>query len=111
MKYDIVLAGVGGQGVLSLAAAIASGAMEEKLQVKQAEVHGMAQTDRQRDRISTSTSWKLVWQDGEELQLKAVALDREFDNNTNQSGWAITDGSAGTTRAGRVTTLFTPPVM
>ena len=52
------------------------------------EVHGMAQTDRQRDRISTSTSWKLVWQDGEELQLKAVALDREFDNNTNQSGWA-----------------------
>jgi hypothetical protein len=59
------------------------------------EVHGMAQTDRQRDRISTSGSWKLVWQDGEELNLKAVALDREFDNNTNQSGWAITDGSAG----------------
>jgi len=59
------------------------------------EVHGMAQTDRQRDRISTSTSWKFVWQDGEEMQLKAVALDREFDNNTNQSGWAITDGSAG----------------
>ena len=59
------------------------------------EVHGMAQTDRQRDRISTSTSWKLVWQDGEELQLKAVALDREFDNDTNQSGWALTDGSAG----------------
>jgi hypothetical protein len=59
------------------------------------EVHGLAQTDRQRDRISTSTSWKLVWQDGEELQIKAVALDREFDNHTNQSGWAITDGSAG----------------
>jgi hypothetical protein len=59
------------------------------------EAHGMAQTDRQRDRISTGTSWKLVWQDGEEMQLKAIALDREFDNNTNQSGWAITDGSAG----------------
>jgi indolepyruvate ferredoxin oxidoreductase, beta subunit len=43
MKCDIVLAGVGGQGVLSLAAAIASGAMEEGLWVKQAEVHGMAQ--------------------------------------------------------------------
>jgi Bacterial conjugation TrbI-like protein len=61
------------------------------------EVHGMAQTDRQRDRIATSTSWTLVWQDGEEMQLKAIALDREFDNNTNQSGWAITDGSAGLT--------------
>jgi indolepyruvate ferredoxin oxidoreductase beta subunit len=43
MKCDIVLAGVGGQGVLSLAAAIATGAMMEKLFVKQAEVHGMAQ--------------------------------------------------------------------
>ena len=61
------------------------------------EVHGMAQTDRHRDRIGTSTSWTLVWQDGEEMQLKAIALDREFDNNTNQSGWGITDGSAGLT--------------
>ncbi len=43
MKCDIVLAGVGGQGVLSLAVAIASGAMEQKLWVKQSEVHGMAQ--------------------------------------------------------------------
>jgi hypothetical protein len=59
------------------------------------EVHGMAQTDRQRDRVSTSGNWTFVWQDGEEMQLKAVALDREFDNNTNQTGWAITDGSAG----------------
>jgi hypothetical protein len=59
------------------------------------EVHGMAQTDRQRERIAGNTSWTLVWQDGEEMQIKAIALDREFDNNTNQSGWAITDGSAG----------------
>jgi hypothetical protein len=59
------------------------------------EVHGMAQTDRQRERIAGNTSWTLVWQDGEEMQLKAIALDREFDNNTNQSGWALTDGSAG----------------
>jgi hypothetical protein len=55
----------------------------------------MAQTDRQRERIAGNTSWTLIWQDGEEMQLKAIALDREFDNNTNQSGWAITDGSAG----------------
>jgi len=43
MKYDIVLAGVGGQGVLSLSAIIASGAMKEGLFVKQSEVHGMSQ--------------------------------------------------------------------
>ena len=29
------------------------------------------------------------------MQIKAIALDREFENNTNQTGWAITDGSAG----------------
>lgn len=43
MKYDIILAGVGGQGVLSLAAGIATGAMLQGLQVRQSEVHGMAQ--------------------------------------------------------------------
>jgi len=43
MKYDIVLAGVGGQGVLSVGAIIASSAMKEGLAVKQSEVHGMSQ--------------------------------------------------------------------
>ena len=43
MKYDVVLAGVGGQGVLSVATAIAMGAMKDGLQVRQSEVHGMAQ--------------------------------------------------------------------
>jgi indolepyruvate ferredoxin oxidoreductase beta subunit len=43
MKYDIILAGVGGQGVLSVGAIIASSAMKEGLAVKQSEVHGMSQ--------------------------------------------------------------------
>ncbi len=43
MKYDIILAGVGGQGVLSVAAGIATGAMLQGLKVRQSEVHGMAQ--------------------------------------------------------------------
>jgi indolepyruvate ferredoxin oxidoreductase beta subunit len=43
MKYDIILSGVGGQGVLSLSAIIAMSAMKDGLAVKQAEVHGMAQ--------------------------------------------------------------------
>jgi hypothetical protein len=59
------------------------------------EVHGTAQTDHQRERIASSSSWTFVWQNGEEIQLKAIALDREFENSTNQTGWAITDGSAG----------------
>lgn len=43
MTYDLVLCGVGGQGVLSVAAIIARGAMMEGLKVKQGEVHGMSQ--------------------------------------------------------------------
>lgn len=57
------------------------------------EVHGTAATDRQRERIASGNSWTLVWQTGEELQLKALALDREFSGD--QEGWGITDGSAG----------------
>lgn len=43
MKYDILLAGVGGQGVLSIAAVIATAAMKDGLYVRQSEVHGMSQ--------------------------------------------------------------------
>lgn len=43
MKFDIIVAGVGGQGTLSVSSIIASAAMSEGLSVKQSEVHGMAQ--------------------------------------------------------------------
>ena len=43
MKKDIILAGVGGQGILSIAAAIGTAAISEGLFLKQAEVHGMSQ--------------------------------------------------------------------
>jgi indolepyruvate ferredoxin oxidoreductase beta subunit len=43
MKYDIIVAGVGGQGTLSVSSIIAWAAMSEGLAVKQSEVHGMSQ--------------------------------------------------------------------
>jgi len=43
MKNDIILSGVGGQGILSIAAIIGLGAVENNLCIKQAEVHGMSQ--------------------------------------------------------------------
>ena len=43
MKKDIILAGVGGQGILSIAAVIGMAALNSGLQLKQAEVHGMSQ--------------------------------------------------------------------
>jgi len=42
-KQDIILAGVGGQGILSIAFVIDNAALKEGFNVKQAEVHGMAQ--------------------------------------------------------------------
>ena len=43
MKIDIILAGVGGQGILSIAAVIGAAAIEDGLYMKQSEVHGMSQ--------------------------------------------------------------------
>lgn len=43
MKKDIILAGVGGQGILSIAAVVDLAALDQNLKVKQAEVHGMSQ--------------------------------------------------------------------
>ena len=42
MKTDIVLAGVGGQGILSIATILGAAALRENLYIKQAEVHGMS---------------------------------------------------------------------
>ena len=43
MKLDIILAGVGGQGILSIAKVIGDAALEAGLYLKQSEVHGMSQ--------------------------------------------------------------------
>jgi indolepyruvate ferredoxin oxidoreductase beta subunit len=43
MKNDIIISGVGGQGILSIAAAIGLAALENNLFIKQSEVHGMSQ--------------------------------------------------------------------
>jgi indolepyruvate ferredoxin oxidoreductase beta subunit len=43
MKKDIILAGVGGQGILSIANIIGYAVVQSDLHLKQAEVHGMSQ--------------------------------------------------------------------
>lgn len=43
MKRDIILSGVGGQGILSIATVIGKAALKNELYMKQAEVHGMSQ--------------------------------------------------------------------
>jgi indolepyruvate ferredoxin oxidoreductase beta subunit len=43
MKRDIILAGVGGQGIISIASIIGYAALEQGMYLKQSEVHGMSQ--------------------------------------------------------------------
>lgn len=43
MKTDLILAGVGGQGILSIAAIVGAAAIEKGWNLKQAETHGMSQ--------------------------------------------------------------------
>jgi hypothetical protein len=57
------------------------------------EVHGTAQLDHARERIASNGRWTLVWQNGQELAVSGLALDRERDPETGT--WGITDGSAG----------------
>ena len=60
MKKDIILCGVGGQGILSIATIIGEASTEAGLHLKQAEVHGMSQRggDVQSNlRLSTDPIW------------------------------------------------------
>ena len=43
MRHDIIIAGVGGQGILTIARVLSMAAIAKGLHVKQAEVHGMSQ--------------------------------------------------------------------
>ncbi|MCF0198559.1 MAG: indolepyruvate oxidoreductase subunit beta [Bacteroidaceae bacterium] len=60
MKKDIILCGVGGQGILSIATIIGEAATKAGVNLKQAEVHGMSQRggDVQSNlRLSTKQIW------------------------------------------------------
>ena len=54
MKKDIILAGVGGQGILTIATIIGDAATHAGLNLKQAEVHGMSQRGETCNRTSVS---------------------------------------------------------
>lgn len=57
------------------------------------EVHGRANLDRMRERIVAEGEWTLVWQDGREVVVTGIALDRE--EHPSLLTWGLTDGSAG----------------
>jgi len=75
MKQDIILAGVGGQGILSIAFVIDNAALAEGLSFKQAEVHGMAQRGgavQSHLRLSTERIWSDLIPRGEADMILSV---------------------------------------
>jgi indolepyruvate ferredoxin oxidoreductase beta subunit len=75
MKQDIILAGVGGQGILSIAYVIDNAALAEGLFFKQAEVHGMAQRGgavQSHMRLSDGTIWSDLIPKGEADMILSV---------------------------------------
>jgi len=79
MKQDIILAGVGGQGILSIAYIIDNAALADGLSFKQAEVHGMAQRGgavQSHMRLSDGTIWSdLIPKGGADMILSVEPLE------------------------------------
>ncbi|MBQ8864803.1 MAG: indolepyruvate oxidoreductase subunit beta [Bacteroidaceae bacterium] len=79
MKKDIIICGVGGQGILSIATIIGEAATRAGLYLKQAEVHGMSQRggDVQSNlRLSTEPIWSdLISEAGADLIISMEPME------------------------------------
>lgn len=98
MKTDIILCGVGGQGILSIATIIGEAAMNENLYIKQAEVHGMSQRggDVQSNlRISdTPIASDLIAKGKADVIISMEPMEAlRYLPFLNEEGWIITSAS------------------
>src|SRR5574344_1858443 len=96
MKKDIILAGVGGQGILSIATVIGEAALKEGLFIKQAEVHGMSQRggDVQSNlRISSEAiASDLIPQGGADLIISLEPMEAlRYLPYLSKDGWIVTN--------------------
>ena len=95
MKKDIILAGVGGQGILSIATVIGEAALNEGLYLKQAEVHGMSQSggDVQSNlRLSSEPIHSdLIPQGGADLSISLEPMEAlRYVQYLAPDGWIVT---------------------
>ncbi len=96
MKKDIILAGVGGQGILSIATVIGAAALEQGLYLKQAEVHGMSQRggDVQSNlrRSSAPIHSDLIPKGGADLIVSLEPMEAlRYLPYLSENGWIITN--------------------
>lgn len=96
MKQDIILSGVGGQGILSIATVIGKAALDDGLYIKQAEVHGMSQRggDVQSNlRLSSSPIFSdLIPMGGADLIISLEPMEAlRYLPYLSKDGWIITN--------------------
>lgn len=95
MKKDIILAGVGGQGILTIATIIGDAATVAGLNLKQAEVHGMSQRggDVQSNlRLSTETIYSdLIKEGAADLIISMEPMEAlRYLPYLNDESWVVT---------------------
>lgn len=96
MRKDIILSGVGGQGILTIATVIGMAALSEGLQLKQAEVHGMSQRGgdvQSHLRLSSEPiASDLIPEGKADLILSVEPLEslRYFNMLNREGGWLVT---------------------
>lgn len=99
MKTNIILCGVGGQGILSIATVIGEAALNEGLYLKQAEVHGMSQRggDVQSNlRISSQPIYSDLIAKGTAdviIAMEPMEALRYLPYLNKQTGWIITSAT------------------
>ena len=96
MKKDIIISGVGGQGILSISAIIGMAALESGLNLKQSEVHGMSQRggDVQANlRISSDTIYSdLISHKRADLILSVEPMEAlRYIPYLSPDGWIVTN--------------------
>lgn len=95
MKKDIILAGVGGQGILTIATIIGDAAAVAGLSLKQAEVHGMSQRggDVQSNlRLSTDKIYSdLIKEGAADLIISMEPMEAlRYLTYLDKEGWVVT---------------------
>ncbi|MFD1095353.1 indolepyruvate oxidoreductase subunit beta [Salegentibacter chungangensis] len=99
MKTDIILSGVGGQGILTIAAGLDTAALSEDLFIKQSEVHGMSQRGgavQSHVRISDKEIFSDLIPEGQAdliLSVEPMELLR-YTPFLKKDGWLVTDSES-----------------
>lgn len=96
MKTDIIISGVGGQGILTIAATLGTAALNNNLNIKQSEVHGMSQRGGSvisNFRISDKTIYSdLVPFNGANLIISLEPMEAlRYSSYLSDEGWLVSN--------------------